>query len=345
MMSSPSVSNITKIYPGPLLGISYPNGESLGIFAFGSDQPVGSWEDPDKEISLYIDGAEFKYNPEFGAWSGWGGSEYTPYFWPKEGSLIFAGYSPYRYVDGNPLRGVSFDVVKKELSIENFQSETYVPMPKADFDDPDIDYKNTTQSDLMYFLPEYDINGNYSGSNNLTSYSPVMNHALSLLVFTVSAAQASDIDYIDLNSITLHSVYRKGDLKVKMNGTLNGQTQWDFTDESPSDMSVFDAGNDGAGNPDGLKLDTNPRTIAELLIIPGITHDISVKYRLHVNGRIVMETMKISPTDIDLDPDPNSVEYLDKWEIGKKYIYNIKLGVGFISVNPSVFVWSENVSN
>lgn len=338
------VSTMSKVYPGPLSSILYPQEETLGVFAFHSEQPVGSWTDPDKEISTYIDGAEFKYKSEYDAWAGWDGLEYHPYYWPFTGSLIFTGYSPFRYLDGTPISGVSFDVANKELSIEGFQTETYVPMSKSDIEDPDIDYKNQSQSDLLYFLPEYDVNGNYSAVNDLGTYSPVMSHALSLVVFTVRADQASDIDYIDLNNITLHGVYHKGDFKVRMNGTLRGQTQWDLTDESPADMIVFDAGTEG-GQPDGLKLDTDPRTIAELLIIPGITHDISVQYRLHVNGKIVTEKLSISPTDIDIDPDPNRVEYLDEWIIGTKYVYNLSLGVDNINVKPSVSVWSENISN
>ena len=110
-------------------------------------------------------------------------------------------------------------------------------------------------------------------------------------------------------------------------------------------MNVFDAGTDDTGNLDGLRLDTDPRTIAELLIIPGITHDIVVTYRLHVNGKIVIDNWVISPTDIDLDPDPNSVDYLDEWEVGKKYVYNICLSADFMSVVPSVSVWSENSLN
>ena len=198
---------------------------------------------------------------------------------------------------------------------------------------------------MSYFLPDFDVNGNYSGVNELDKYSPVMNHALSLVIFKVCAAKASDIDYIDLNRITLNSVYHRGDLKVKMNGTSKGQVRWDLADESPADMNVFDAGTDDTGNLDGLRLDTDPRTIAELLIIPGITHDIVVTYRLHVNGKIVTDNWVISPTDIDLDPDPNSVDYLDEWEVGKKYVYNICLSADFMSVVPSVSVWSENSLN
>lgn len=344
-LTSPLVSNVTKVYPGPITGMLYPSDETLGIFSFYSEEPSGEWSGSSDGISEFIDGAEFKYKPEYTAWAGWGGSDYTPYFWPSRGSLIFAGYSPYRYVGGTPITNVSFDVENKELSIEGFQTETYIPMPKADIENPDVNYKNKSQSDLSYFLPDFGINGNYSGVNHLDKYRPVMNHALSLVVFKVYAAYESDIDYIDLNNITLHSVYHTGNFKVRMNGTSAGQTHWDLTDESPADMNVFDAGLDEGGKPDGLRLDTDPRTIAEILIIPGVTHDITIKYRLHVNGRIVTENKTISPTDIDTDPDPDVVDYLDEWEIGKRYVYNICLGVDFMSVVPSVSAWSENIIN
>jgi hypothetical protein len=64
-----------------------------------------------------------------------------------------------------------------------------------------------------------------------------------------------------------------------------------------------------------------------------------------VNGRIVTENKTISPTDIDTNPDPDVVDYLDEWEIGKRYVYNICLGVDFMSVVPSISAWSENIIN
>lgn len=345
LLLSPIVSSATKLYAGPVEGMYYPKEETLGVYAFYSEQPSGSWTDSNKEISTFIDRSEFKYKEQFDAWGGWNGSSYEPYFWPSKGSLIFAGYSPYRYMNGTPISNVSFDVANKELLIKGFKTETYVPMSKEDIEDPDIEYQNQTQSDLAYFLPEYDVNGNYSGISYRDRYFPVMSHALSLVVFKVYAAEEQDIDYVDLNSIVLNDVYHEGDFRVRMDGTKRGQAHWDLTDGTPSDMNVFDAGKDAKGNPDGLTLDTDPRTVAELLIIPGITHDISVHYRLHVNGKIVMDKWNISPTDIDIDPDPNSVDYLDEWEIGKKYVYNICLGVDFISVSPDVSVWSENTLN
>ena len=141
MFTSPVVASITKVYPGPISGMFYPYEETLGIFAFQSEESPGSWTGAYENITEFIDDAEFKYKPEYLAWAGWDGSDYHPYFWPPRGSLIFAGYSPYRYVDGTPIGNVSFDVVQKELSIEGFQTETYVPMSKSDIENPDVDYK------------------------------------------------------------------------------------------------------------------------------------------------------------------------------------------------------------
>ena len=216
MLLSPSVSSITKTYPGPVGGIYYPHEETLGVFAFYSDEEPGSWDDPEQEISTFINCSEFKYKEEYDAWGGWNGSEYEPYFWPSKGSLIFAGYSPYRYVGGHIIENVSFDVDNKELVIDGFRTETYVPMSKEDIEDPDIEYKNQSQSDLAYFLPEYDLNGNYSGVGYREKYVPVMHHALSLVVFKVYAAEASDIDYIDLNSIVLNNVYHEGKSRFQL---------------------------------------------------------------------------------------------------------------------------------
>ena len=111
---SPVSSVQSKTLLGPVADAVYPNGETMGIIAYASEKD-GVWTGSLDGASLYIDGGEFKYDEFWGRWAGWDGSAHYPYYWPDKGSLVFAGYSPYRR-GGSPLENVSFDVKSKTFA-------------------------------------------------------------------------------------------------------------------------------------------------------------------------------------------------------------------------------------
>ena len=133
----PVMHTMTK---APVTGSEYPEGESFGVLAYYSSEygDGQEWTAPSSEPLLYID------NREFGK-SGDTFSGNPACYWPHQGSLVFAGYSPYG--SGTP----SFDCSTKTLTITGFTSNG--------------------QTDLMYFLPDLS-NENLVGINSGASSVP-----------------------------------------------------------------------------------------------------------------------------------------------------------------------------
>ena len=320
---SPVSSVQSKTLLGPVADAVYPNGETMGIIAYVSEKD-GVWTGSLDGASLYIDGGEFKYDEFLNGWAGWDGNAHYPYYWPDKGSLVFAGYSPYRR-GGSPLENVSFDVKSKTLSVTGYQVESYVPMTEAQMNDGSSQYTNDDQTDFMYFLPQPDANGNYIGVNALDAYPAAFYHALALVVFNVQAESYDDVDYICLRGITLHGMASAGDLSVQMSNTPAGNVEWTLSDgASFGSCPVLLYNTSGSS---GMKLSTASRKVVEILTIPVGLHNIEITYSLIVNG----------------EPHEETMTYQAQWEAGKKYVYNLILGTENIQLIPQITTdWATN---
>lgn len=318
----PASSVHSKTVFGPLSSSVYPIDETMGIIAYESEM-VGSWTGSLDGANLYIDGGEFKYNEIYGQWAGWDGNAHFPYYWPSNGSLIFAGYSPFRRGD-DPVENVSFSVAEKTLSITAYSVEDYVLMTDAQMYDGSYQYVNKNQVDLMYFLPRIDARGDYIGVNAAGSYSAAFHHALSLVVFNVEAETADDAKYIRLKNISVGNIASAGDFTAQISNTATHNASWKLSAGAAAGQKVvFNNTNDSGG----MALSTTSRQVVEMLAIPMGAHDIVITYSLIVNGKPHQETMT----------------FQGQWEPGKKYIYNLILGTDNIQLIPQITTdWVTN---
>ena len=327
---SPVASVMTKQIPGPVLGTTYSENETMGIISYKSETTAGEpWiDDPDTDTDnpeLYINGVEFLFKDYANAWAG-----ATPQYWPETGSLIFAGYSPYyRLQDKDtpvPIQNVSYDPATRTLSIPDYSVGWYEAMTQKEIQDENFVYRNVAQSDLMFFLPKIDEDGKHVGVNRLASYDACFNHALSLVEFTVAAEDDDAINRVDLSSITLQSVYYQGNLSVKADDKGAVTVKWEDM-RSAQDVDVFHSTDPAVG----LELFLTPRTIAQILIIPGPTHPIAIHYHAMVNGKYYEQDAVFTPVDLGLT----------EWLPGKKYVYNLTLGVDRLTFSPHSEPWDE----
>ena len=306
----------------------YPDDESMGVFAYYSPK-TGSWSSSDRNSSVsYIDDVEFKKQDTY--WAGWENRAPKPYYWPLSGSLIFAGYSPYYQVDGTTRINVSFDPSTKTLSCPEYIIEDYTARNNATVAAANY---NDSQSDLMYFLPKVDYTYDFVGVRTPdNAYNAIFHHALSLVEFRVKAASSGDISKIDLHKITLKEVVHKGSFDVVVEDSPEGRGAWTLDRETAAytkDIVAFDAGKI-EGDDNGLTLSTAYASVAQILIIPGLTHEIEIEYRIHVvSGRTITEKSVIKPTEIGIT----------EWLIGKKYSYDISLSVNNIEIEPILNEW------
>lgn len=233
----PVMSSMSK---APVEGTTYPDTETFGVFAyyssaFSNDQ---DWTDF-TSVQPYFEKRKFVKDDE--AFSG-----DPKCYWPHQGSLVFAGYSPYD-LSGTP----SFTPETKTLFIDDF-------------------FLSDGQTDLMYFLPKVS-NGNLKGVlDSRSSVDAAFSHALALLEFNIKGIAGDEP--IRLKGISLASYPRQGDFTVVAGGTAgwSGQT-------SAAELSVYDS-----GSPDDLKagalISADLGLTYRFLVLPGTPVDITINY-------------------------------------------------------------------
>ena len=346
---APVTSPAAKSVPGPVFGVGLSHDETIGIIAdHNPDCEAGKGWDDVSEAQPYIR-SEFGYISQYGAWGGITSrfengekvTERNPYEWPSEGSLIFAGFSPYYKFDHNdpdnliPLRekyGLLFNRETRTLTITGYSVGTYVPITAEQMFDPDYEYQNKTQSDLMFFMPNV-VNGKYIGVNRVNAYPAHFHHALSLIEFTISAEDEYTMDNVDIASITLENVYHTGDFSatVEDNGSISVQWSNLLGAENVHVLGNSDTNTLGPESDEYFYLDMDPRSVAQLLVIPGPTHRVKVVCHVYVQGKMYKQTYLVNPEDVGID----------KWEMGKRYVYNLILGINRISFSPETYEWVD----
>ena len=368
---APVASAVTKSIPGAITGTTYPQGETMGVFAFHNEdagpdvlwdenavvKPYVCYKDADGNIQLNNEkpmAAEFGYRTGKGAWGGIFSTlsedkkttdkEPQPHIWPETGSLIFAGISPYykfqavntehQTMDGTlrPLREMAtFNVATRTLEVKNYSVGQYIPMSAAQIADPDHEYVNTFQSDAMFFMPQVK-DGKYVGVNNLSAYPARFYHALSLVEFKVRAEDEYDIDHVHIDRITLEQVYHTGDFSATVNDDGSITAGWKLYEDKNYQRDVDIFGNKGGhGTGEELYLDMDFRSIAQLLIIPGPTHPIEVVCHVYTMNKYYEQTYTIVPESVGIT----------EWEMGKRYVYNLIIGLNKIEFAPETYDWND----
>lgn len=348
LFDTPVTSAMMKSVPGPITDAIYPADETMGIIAVHSTDQAGSWGDG--TMTTYLNCKEFK-SLSNGYWSGWDGDNGVrePHYWPNDdGSLIFAGYSPYRKLKAHSehtvaaddqtdlvkVENVTFDAATRTLSITDYHVGEYIPMTKEQLEQEDYHYENLHQSDLMIFMPEIDRDGNYIGYKDLPYYAPNFRHMLSLVEFTVRVEHEYDVNMVGIYQIKIKNVIHKGNLDAKLldNGKVDINWTVDDSDEHVSPITVFEADElSRTEEHKGFHPKTTQRTIAQLLIIPGPTHTIKLVTHVHVNGHPHEQELIFEPEDIGIS----------EWLPGRRYVYNIVLGVERITFSSTVSEWGQ----
>ena len=288
-------------------GTTYPTDENFDVFAYWSKDDNGMFTDGELFLKNLYDngGAEFTNKGNY-----WGGV--VKYYWPKNGYLRFAAYSP------------------ADLTVEHQQDgDVYSIKPYVQ---PD---KTAETWDFLVAKTS----PAYSVMTATEKVAVEFEHALSWITLKVKAKDADAAQAFDIKRVTIKDIYTAADFEATMvDGMPVDPTEADYpwtNWTAAKDYVVFE----------GSQMVTETLTDIEntpagTVVIPQATTKVVVEFDQYgVNGTADTPGMTVE-LDLVLDTDNTP------WVPGKHYNYNLIFGLDEILINPSVVDWEEvNVGN
>ena len=279
-------------------GTEYPTAENFDVYGYWKDEPAGESFTDGAILYLGLEGAgEFTNKGNY-----WGGAA-EAYYWPKNGSLRFAAYSP-SHID-----------MTHVLASDTYTVENYV-QPDETAKTWDLLVAPTSKS--------------YTSMTAAENVSVVFEHALSWITINVKAKDAEAAKAFDIKKVTINDVITTAKLEAVMTGEDKAMN-WTLTD-TKAPYVVFE----------GSQAVTETATVIEstangTLVIPQPTTTITVDYTQNaLAGTPALENQKVT-VDLVLDTDNTP------WKDGKHYVYTLVFGLDEILINPDVVDWEDVV--
>lgn len=318
---SPFTQNRTKAM---VSGTEFPQ-ENFMVWAWYKQLPAGTtdiaeWQASAEAQQTYIGEKPFKPSSTTGLWGG-----VTPYFWPKVGSLLFAGYYP-ATAKMAELVSYEFSSTVNKMTVAGFTPGDYQTTGFVN---------NTTGAnhveDFMYFnMTPSSCDGSTVGTDNSVKTGSQIDvyfrHALSWISVIVAEAEGTP----DGATITVESV-KFTDVKTTGTGVVDNspvapatnEISWTPTD-AKTDVVVWE-GEKVLGTAETLEKQpvVIPQEMAGKLVI---TYTVS-----STDGSSFTETKEVELADFDKDN--------TSWLPGKKYTYSITIGTSEILIDPIILDW------
>ena len=307
----------------PMTRAGYPENGIFGVYACQAGCGVNTaWDASDAwpQASSYFANAAFK-NIGGGNWAGYdiAQDKSKPYFWPSDGSLMFAGYSPHKDASGETITSVAWNPNREDLSVG---VNPYLQ----------IGFTQKTDISQMVDLMWFDVK-DVNGGKTMTKESGVVNidfrHALSKVTLNFSDSQErymlTSVKLKDcINTATFYSGKTAGwmpDLAVDklkdftlLNSevTLNGWT-------SPENLLIIPQYLDG---------------IFPVIGTGSFDMGIDVILAFTVTDGYGSQEIEI--------PLKN---YTERWVMGKHYVYNISVNADPIDFgSPNISITTQTVT-
>ena len=313
----------------PINSTKLPDDARLGVFAYYHGTTVQSYL---KDVI---------FGKKGGTDNTWAGIDNDgnsrPYYWPTSGTLDLFAYHPW-------FEGEQIKVVDQNNEIIGFAGEA-------------IDIANS-QYDLMYTDM---LIGRTAADAGTTGIPMTMHHALTQVVVNIKKTEATP--KLVVTKVTLNNVFLKADafsrwyIPDNTNNTIKkASVHWNWNEQDPgnSRTAAFAMPNvqtdattlEGKA---GVEITTDLKQYGDgALIIPysyaGIGNhnkyecqtSITIEYTFD-NGGVESEVTHT----IDLNAGITDVNNKARWEIAKKYTYNITIGLNQILFEPMVDEWDE----
>ena len=272
--------------------------------------------------SLYMPGVVATYNEGGKTWK-----TATTYYWPNEGKLTFAAYSP--------------STVNATYDDGGFV-----------FEDFKVDSDPTKQFDLLFSERAYDMTK--ADMQTLNPYNGVQltfKHALSSIIIKTKAASEYEGNFtLTLNKLVLRGVCNKGTFDQSLDGTkkdvtvdknaANGKLWSNQAQEGNVAYTVYE-------NTDGTPLTTTLQAIpvltaeqnSHLILLPQTLTDDA---ELYIEYTLTNKLAGATPLEIKQTATvPIKTTTVAEWLRGVRYIYNLTIGLDEITFNPTMVNWDE----
>lgn len=290
---APVTALTTKAQVGVIDGTKYPTAENFNVYAYWANQPAGS--DFNTGATVYLDNVKFVNKGKY-----WGGE--TTYYWPKNGSLRFAAYSP---ADLSMIHDLEKDLYR----LDNHE---YV----SDFSGAyDILVAPTSES--------------YTAQTAAEKVSVVFEHALSWLTFKVQSTAVAEGTFT-VHKITVNDVAIKGSLLADM---FAGEKNWTVDPTTATAIQAY------AGN---TTVTTTVQNLDDYsnLVLPQATTTLTIEFTQNEmkdkDNNVTTPKLENQTVTIPLTLDGD-----EPWVAGKHYNYTVIFDLDEILINPSVEDWVE----
>ena len=302
---APVASMLTKAVTGAVDATTYPEGENFDVYAYWKDEVAGS--SFTEGVTKYLGdpvagkGVEFKKHVNGNFWGG-----ITPYYWPKNGSLRFAAYSP---AD-----------LKHEVK-HDIATDTYTV----------LGYTQPYNTDMTFDFMVAPTSVSYTSATAVDDVDVVFEHTLSWITLQAKAQDNVAVGAFTVHEITINNVNTVADLTATMPEKTwsNWATPKDYVVNSNADITIDET------------VKVLDKVTKGTVVIPQATTTVTVKYTQNAlkdkDGNITsskLENQEITvPLVLDADNSP--------WEPGKHYIYTLIFGLDEILITPSVEEWED----
>ncbi len=210
---APVTSLLTKAKVNKAIdGTAYPDAEHFTVVGYWHADGAGSTFT--EGYTTYLDNVNFAKNGQF-----WAGTDaegkHTPYYWPKNGSLRFAAYSPTK-LDGGTL---SHDLASDTWTVNNYVQNSDT--------DKTIDF-------MVAQTPP-----SYTAQTAAENVSVVFEHALSWISFKIKAQDEAAKNAFDVKKIEVDDVFTQGKMIAKYPAKdwtpiAGSECDYKVTDDAPA---------------------------------------------------------------------------------------------------------------
>lgn len=282
---------------GAIDGVEYPTAENFDVYGYWNN--VGAGEVYTDGVSYFGEaGVEFVNKGNY-----WGGAK--TYYWPKNGALRFAAYSPSSLDLAHSQEGDTFSVTGYEQPSSTAATWDFLVAP-------------TSKS--------------YTAMTAAENVAVKFEHALSWITLQVKAKDADAADVFTIKSVKINGVNTTADFEASMLGKEMVDYEAWSNQAVPAEYVVFEGVQGVTAEPTVIET-----TTAGTLVIPQATTNVTVVFNQKgVNGTLDMEDMVVN-LDLVLDQDN------EPWRPGFHYTYTLIFGLDEILINPSVDTWEEYV--